>query len=371
MFNQRTARSATRRLRVEVLETREVPDGTPTTDPLPPDTTVPVQTPVDPKPVDPATDPIQTGNPDDPDVIFQTTSTPQVPPVDLAATLTVDRLRPSVGDVVVLKLTVANTSQVQATGVTATVTLPAGMTFVSSDAPDKYDSATGTWTPGTIAAAGKAVLLVKAKVTEAAEQTVTAAVAGADQPDPKAENNSAAVKLTPVLGKLNVAKSFSQTAVNVGSTVLMTVAVGNGGPGRARDVVVTNTLPEGLTFVRALSATQGNYNAATHTWTVGTVAPGTIPVLRLIVLVNAAGRLESGTTATGTGFDATLSKLDVTGAITGVKSTSPATWAYFSGFGFQTGPSPVPRVAAPWSGAQITTQFLAAHGFKLNGPKLI
>jgi hypothetical protein len=70
-----------------------------------------------------------------------------------------------------------------------------------------------------------------------------------------------------------------------------------------------------------------------------------------MVLVNKAGKLETGTTATGTGFDATQSRLDVTGAITGVKSTSPATWAYFSGFGFQTGPGPVPRVAAPWSGA--------------------
>ena len=85
MFNKRTTRST--RLRVEFLETREVPDGNPTTDPLPPDDTIPVQMP--PAPVDPATDPIQTGNPDDPDVIFQTTSTPQVPPVDLAATLTV------------------------------------------------------------------------------------------------------------------------------------------------------------------------------------------------------------------------------------------------------------------------------------------
>jgi uncharacterized repeat protein (TIGR01451 family) len=375
MFNQRTARSATRRLRVDILETREVPDaGVPDVDPLPPDDTIPVQLPPpsDPKPVDPATDPVQTdGNLEDPDVIFQTTSTPQVPPVDLVTTMTVDRLKPSVGDVVVLKVTLANASQIQATGAKATLTLPAGMTFVSSDSPDKYDAATGAWTPGTIAALGKAVLLVKAKVTDAAEQAVTAAVAGADQPDPKAENNSAAVKLTPVLGRLNVATSFSQAAVNVGSTVLMTVAVGNGGPGRARDVVVTNTLPEGVTFIKALSATQGNYNATTHTWTVGMVAPGTIPVLRLMVLVNKAGKLETGTTATGTGFDATQSRLDVTGAITGVKSTSPATWAYFSGFGFQTGPGPVPRAAAPWSGAQITTQFLVTHGFKLNGTKLI
>jgi len=373
MFNKRTARPATRRLRVEFLETREVPDGTPTTetDPLPPDDTIPVQMPVDPKPVDPATDPVQTdGDLEDPDVIFQTTSVPQVPPVDLATTITVDRLKPSLNDVVTLKVTVTNVSQVQATNVAATLTLPAGMTYVSSDAPDKYDPATGTWTPGTIASLGKAILLVKAKVTSVDSQEVTAAISHSDQPDPKADNNSGKVTLTPVVAKLNVAKSFSATAVNVGSTVLMTVAVGNGGQGKARDVVLTNTLPEGMSFVKVLNATQGNYNAATHTWTVGMVAPGTIPVLRLIVMVNKPGKLESGTTATATGHDETLSKLDVTGAITGVKSTNPATWAYFSGFGFQSGSGPVPRAAAPWSGSHITTQFLITHGFKLHGTGL-
>lgn len=366
MFNKRTTRS-TSRLRVESLETREVPDGNPTIDPLPPDDTIPVQMP--PAPVDPATDPVL----EDPDVIFQTTSIPQVLSVDLAATLTVDRLKPSVGDVVVLKMTITNTAQVQATNVAATVALPAGMTFVSSDAPTRYDSATGVWTPGNIVAAGKAILLVKARVTEAASQSVTAAITGADQPDPKADNNSATVTMTPVLGRLNVVKSFSSTTVGLGATVVMTVAVGNGGQGRTRDVVVTNTLPEGLTFIKALSATQGNYNPTTHAWTVGTVAPGTIPVLRLLVQVNKAGRHESGTTATGTAFDETKSKLDVTGVITGVKATGPGAWAYYSGPRFSVGPGPVPAKAAhqSWAGAQITTQFLAMRGFLMNGFKLV
>ena len=374
MFSKRTARSATRRLRVEFLETREVPDGNPTTDtdPLPPDDTIPVQLPVDPKPVDPATDPVQDGDLEDPTVIFQTTSVPTLPPTDVTTTLTVDRLKPSVNDVVTLKLTLTNAGQVQANNVSATVTLPAGMTFVSSDAPNKYDSPTGVWTVGNIPAAGKAVLLVKAKVTTVDSQTVNAAITGGDNPDPVSTNNAAAITMTPVLGRVKLTQTFSTSAVNVGSTVLMTVAVGNGGQGKSRDVVVTNTLPEGLTFVKALSATQGNYNASTHTWTVGMVAPGTIPVLRLLVVVTKAGQLESTGTATATGFDETKSTLDATGIITGIKSTNPATWAYYGGPGFSIAPGPVPKFAATsWSGAQITTQFLIKNGFKLNGFKLV
>ena len=373
MSNKRTNRSAGR-LRLQALESREVPDaGVPDVDPLPPDDTIPVQMPPpDAKPVDPADDPVLNGEiPDNPDdVIFQTTSTPDVPPVDLAASLTVDRLKPGVGDVVTFKLTVANAAEVQATGVAAAVTLPAGMTFVSSDAPNKFDPATGTWTPGTVPALGKAVLMVKARVTEATDQAVTAAVTGADQPDPTADNNSATVTVSPVLGKLKLASSFSGGKVNVGSTVVLTVTAGNTGAGRVRDVVVTNTLPAGLTFVKALSTTQGSYNAATHTWTVGTVAPGVTPVLRLVVVVGRAGQFEVGSSATGTGLDGTTSSLDVTGAITGVQSKNPGGWAYFGGPWFSTRPGPVPTAAASWHGAQITTQFLAARGFKMNGFRL-
>ena len=67
--------------------------------------------------------------------------------------LTVDKAKPSVGDVVTLKVTVTNHGPAEATGVAATATLPAGMTFVSSDGgANKFDPATGTWTPGTVAA---------------------------------------------------------------------------------------------------------------------------------------------------------------------------------------------------------------------------
>ena len=38
-----------------------------------------------------------------------------------------------------------------ATGVTATESLPAGLTYVSDDGQGSYDSATGIWTIGTLA----------------------------------------------------------------------------------------------------------------------------------------------------------------------------------------------------------------------------
>jgi uncharacterized repeat protein (TIGR01451 family) len=251
------------------------------------------------------------------------------------------------------------------------------MTFVSSDAAaNKFDPATGVWTPGTVASKGSVTLTIKAKVTDVAAASVTAAISHADQSDDLADNNSTTTPVTPVLAKLNLMKSVSAASAAVGSTVVMAVAVGNGGQGRARDVVVTDTLGSGLVFVKALSATQGSYNPVTHAWTVGTVAPGTIAVLRVLVMVGTVGRVDSPATVSGTGFDPEKSKLDATAAITGVKVSNLSSWSYFAGPAFLLGPMPVP-VAAQGTMAMtyptaslLSAQFLLSKGFSLNGNKL-
>jgi uncharacterized repeat protein (TIGR01451 family) len=376
-----TNRSAGRRLRLESLEGREVPAAIAGSDPTNPvDPTVPAQTGTDTSSADPVVV-INTGatNPD-PGTVTTTSAAdgnPQAPAVDLALATTIDRPKPSLGDIVTLKVTVTNNGSVQATGVAATVTLPAGMTFVSSDAgANKFDPTTGTWTPGTVATAGKVTLTLKAKVTDAAAGSVTAAISHADQSDNLADNNTTTTPVAPVLAKLNLMKSVSAASAAVGSTVVMAVAVGNGGPGRARDVVVTDTLGSGLIFVKALSATQGSYNPTTHTWTVGTVAPGTIAVLRVLVTVGRVGRIDSPATVSGTGFDTTTSKLDATAAITGVKASNLSSWSYFAGPGFLLGPMPVPAavqgtMAMTYPTASLlSAQFLLSKGFSLNGTKL-
>ena len=373
-----TNRSAGRRLRLESLEGREVPAAIVGSDPTTIDPTVPAQTGTDPTKTDTSSaDPvvvINTGGTNPGDEIFTTTAVGDppapAPAVDLALATTIDRPKPSLGDVVTLKVKVTNDGLVQATGVAATVTLPAGMTFVSSDAgANKFDPATGTWTPGTVASKGSVTLTLKAKVTDVAAASVTAAISHADQSDDVADNNTTTTPVSPVLARLNLMKSVSAASAAVGSTVVMAVAVGNGGQGRARDVVVADTLGSGLVFVKALSTTQGSYNPATHTWTVGTVAPGATAVLRLLVTVGKVGRIDSPATVSATGFDPATSKLDATAAITGVKPAGMASWSYFSGRGFQTGPGPVPVAAQGSVGVPSLAAFLSALGLSAGGTK--
>jgi uncharacterized repeat protein (TIGR01451 family) len=375
-----TNRSAGRRLRLESLEGREVPAAITGTDPTASDPTVTTQTSTDTSSADPVVV-VNTGGTNTTTTTTTETVTttsaadgtpPAAPTVDLGLSVAADKTKPSVGDVVTLKVSLANSRPVQATSAAATVTLPAGMTFLSSDGGTNFDATTGSWTPGTVAAQGTAVLTIKAKVTDPAAQPVAASITHSDQTDDKLDNNTASLTVSPVQGRLHLMKSMSSTAASTGSVVVMTVAVGNGGQGKARDVAVTDTFGDGLTFVKALSATQGNYNPTTHTWTVGTVAPGTIAVLRVLVLVTKTGPLSAPSTMTGTGYDTTLSKLDATAAVTGTKP-NPATWAFYGGPGFSVSPGPVPAAAqgsTPWSGSIINTGFLVTHGFSLSGFKL-
>ncbi len=375
-----TNRSAGRRLRLESLEGREVPAALAGSDPTAADPTVTTQTSTDTSSADPVVV-INTGGTNTTTTTTTTTTTgtgagdatpPVALPVDLGLSVAADKTKPSIGDVVTLRVSLTNNGPAQATSAAATVALPAGMTFLSSDGGTAFDATTGTWTPGTVASKATVTLTLKAKVTDPAAQPVSASITHSDQSDDKADNNTASLTVSPVLGRLHLTKSMSNTAASTGSVVVMTVAVGNGGQGKARDVAVTDTFGDGLSFVKALSATQGNYNPTTHTWTVGTVAPGTIAVLRVLVLVTKTGPLSAPSTMTGTGYDTTLSKLDATAALTGTKP-SPATWAFYGGPGFSVAPGPVPAAAqgsTPWSGSVISTGFLAAHGFKLNGFRL-
>jgi uncharacterized repeat protein (TIGR01451 family) len=359
------------RLRVEVLEGRAVPAIITGTDSTVTDSTVASQTSTD---TGTTTTTTTTGDTTTTTTTTNpTTATATTPAVDLGITTTVDHLKPSLGDTVTVKVKITNSGSTQSTGATANVTLPAGLSFVSSNGGNAFDPTTGTWTPGTIAANGTATLTVKATVTDPSAQPVTATINQADQPDSNTQNNTANLNITPVLAKLNLMTSMSAASVGAGSTVVMTVAVGNGGAGKARGVSVPNTLGPGLTLITPLTVTQGSYNAATKSWTVGTVAPGTIAVLRLLVEVAKIGQISSPVALTGTGYDTTTSKVNSTAVVTGVKPSGIPSWSYF-GPGFSTGTTPVPAVAAGSSlgigGMPVASQFLLTHGFSLNGQTL-
>ena len=203
---------------------------------------------------------------------------------DLSLVKNVDNSTPNVGDDVVFTLTLSNAGPDDATNVTVSDVLPAGLTFVSSSASQgSYSDGTGVWTVGTVPNGGSHSLTITATVNSASIITNTAQVTDSDQNDPnsdpnndngdQSEDDEDNAVITPQQVDLSLTKDVDNSTPNVGDNVVFTIILSNAGPSDATNVAVEDVLPAGLTFVSS-SASQGSYNDGIGIWTVGTVVNG-------------------------------------------------------------------------------------------------
>jgi len=216
--------------------------------------------------------------------------------IDLSLTKTVDDNTPAVGQVITYTLTVSNAAGVgTATGVQVADVLPAGLAFVSATpSQGSYNSGTGVWTVGTLASPGSATLQIQARVVASGTIRNYAQVSSADQADidstpnngngsTPVEDDEAAVDITaPPAADLSVTKSVDNPFPTLGSTITYTVTVSNAGPDAATNVVVSDPLPAGLTYVSD-TPSQGTFDSGTGDWTVGTIPAGGLATLRITV----------------------------------------------------------------------------------------
>jgi uncharacterized repeat protein (TIGR01451 family) len=84
---------------------------------------------------------------------------------------------------------------------------------------------------------------------------------------------------------LQITNNANTATPHEGDTVTFTIFVSALGPSTSTNIVATDTLPTGLTFVGA-SASQGSYASSTGTWTVGDLSPGTSATLTIRATVN-------------------------------------------------------------------------------------
>lgn len=185
---------------------------------------------------------------------------------DIQVLKTVDNAAPNVGDTVTFTITAHDNGPNDATGVTLTDSLPAGLAFVSASASQgSYSDATGVWTIGTLDAAGAgstATLTIVATVQQAGALTNTASVSASDQPDPNSTNDSASASLNGnPLADLSVTKS-GPASVIPGDAIVYTIVVTNNGPSDAANVVVDDPTPAGLTFAGNAGACTTPYPCA-------------------------------------------------------------------------------------------------------------
>ena len=126
---------------------------------------------------------------------------------------------------------------------------------------------------------------------------------------------------------LQVTKMAGAASILVGANVRFTVTVTNLGPNIGSTLIVTDTLPAGLTYVsHATSA--GTYSAATGLWTLGSLAVGASQTLTLTASGNSVGTWTNTATVASDNSDPVTANNTASAAVT-VINPAPASFNAF------------------------------------------
>ena len=252
-----------------------------------------------------------TGASDVPDPVAnntaEVTTTSFAPPsADLGITKTTGASSAPEGSTVTYTIVVTNDGPDAATNVVLTDTLPAELLFRSISEPAGFScttpavGSTGTITcdAATLADGASVTFTLVVEVAASSGVIVNSATAASDTADANSGNDSGdagGVTAEPAQADLEITKTSGAASAMTGGTISYTIVVGNGGPSAATNVVVTDDLPSGLSFVSA-TPTQGTCNASDPvTCNLGTILSGASASITLVTQVTATSGTVTNT----------------------------------------------------------------------------
>ena len=237
---------------------------------------------------------------------------------------------PSQGDIVTFQIEVTNNGAAQATNVSLTDFLPAGLTATANNGTGdgSYDPATGLWTIGTLNNGESVILILEGQIDRGQTGSITNVTTAAmgDQTDPSSDGDDLEEEVVlEQLANLVTVKTLASgdSTPSEGDTVTFEIEVTNDGPDTATNVSLTDLLPSGLNATGANGGTtQGTYDSVSGLWTIGTLANGATATLTLEGTVDSAAGNSTitnvTTAATGTQTDPTDFGDDLTESVTTV-----------------------------------------------------
>ncbi len=204
-------------------------------------------------------------------------------------------------------LDVANAGPSDATGVTLTDELPAGVTYQSATpSQGTCNEASGTVTCdlGTLAASSSATVQIVVRPGGAGEITNSASVDAAEIDSNEANNSASVTTTVDPVADLTLTKTDSPDPVAIGSDLTYTLDVANAGPSDATSLTVTDELPAGVTYQSA-TPSQGTCNEASGTVTcdLGALAASSSATVQIVVRADSAGEITNSASASAAEHD--------------------------------------------------------------------
>jgi len=105
-------------------------------------------------------------------------------------------------------------------------------------------------------------------------------------------NNADDAVVDAIAADLAISKVVDNPTPDLGEQVVWTIEVENKGPDTAENVIITDTLPAGTSFV---SSTEESFNAESGEIVVGDLAPGTTFTFDIVVTVDDADGARTNT----------------------------------------------------------------------------
>ena len=228
-------------------------------------------------------------------------------PTDLVVTKS-DSVDPVIaGQPLTYTLTVTNNGPAAATGVTVVDTLPGGVTFQTATPSQGTASETGgvvTAPLGGLVSGASATVVILVNVDSSTTTNLSNQAQVSGNEIDLVPSNNTVTEPTQVNTEvdLQITKTDSVDPVVAGQSLTYTLTVLNNGPSDATGIVVTDTLPAGVTFGSA-TPSQGSASetGGVVTGTIGALASGASATVTVVVNVpaSATGTLTNTAQVTG------------------------------------------------------------------------
>ena len=192
---------------------------------------------------------------------------------DLKLAHTVDPQFALPGHEAIFEVLVENLGPDPASGVDVNYLRPTGYSYANHSASQgSYNSASGLWQVGTLAAGQSATLLVRTQVNGSGGFT-SSAQASSHSEDPDPFNNLAFAAVDPFTDLVLDIQADTEAAT-LNEQVMLTITIDNNGPREADAAsVLLEPLAGGLMPVDHF-VTHGDYEPVTGVWSIGPLAPG-------------------------------------------------------------------------------------------------
>jgi uncharacterized repeat protein (TIGR01451 family) len=192
-------------------------------------------------------------------------------------TISIDKTGPATanpGNQLTYTLAWSVAGNTSATNAVLTDTIPANTSFVSANNGGSFASGVVAWNLGTKAPGSSGTVTVTVSVNTNLTSATTLTNTGTfdtDQTTPVSDTVITNVTIPQVLGattepKLTLTKAVNVSRTNPGKTVNYTLVVTNTGDADAKNVIVTDTLPDGFTYA--------DTGRTTKSWTYSKLTPG-------------------------------------------------------------------------------------------------